>query len=83
MSPPLYLRCACHTAYHFVTVEPDPDIDGAFQVFLVSTKAGSFWHRLKYAWRHVMRMDSLVEADVILTASDASRLASYLTGAAA
>lgn len=83
MTNVLYLRCDCHTPYHFLTFEADPDIEGAFEVHLVSTKSASIWHRIKYALRHVVRRESLVEADIILNAEDAERLVAFLQGKAA
>ncbi len=75
---PLYLRCDCHQPHHFVLIEDDPDIAGLFQVSVVGTKSASFWHRVKWAWKHVFAGEHLTVADLILTSEDAGRLVLYI-----
>lgn len=70
MSAPLYLRCNCHTAYHFVLIEDDPDTAGMFSMSVVSTRGGPIWRRIRNAARYVFGFSDLIEADVILTAGD-------------
>lgn len=79
MSSPFYVRCECHTPYHCLVLERDAD--GSIDVQFVAESNGRFWHRVKWALRHVFKRDMLVEADLILSSKDAGRLAKYLTGA--
>lgn len=62
-----YIECDCATPYHFLRVEPDPDIDGMLNLAFVSTRNGSFWHRLRWALAHVFGRDDLVFADIIVS----------------
>lgn len=80
---PLYLRCDCHQPYHFVLIEDDPDIAGAYLVSVIATKSASFWHRLKWAAIHVLGRDHLTVGDVVLTPEDAARLKAFLDAEAA
>jgi hypothetical protein len=63
---PIYLQCDCHTAYHCLVIENDPDIAGEINVSFVSTRSGSFWHRVRWALKHVLRRQDLVFADIII-----------------
>lgn len=78
----LWLPCDCHAPYHFVTIERDPDVPGAFLVEVVGTKQAGFWSRLKYGLKHIFGGDSLTLGDVILSPEAARRLREYLGGAA-
>ena len=78
MRDPLYLRCDCHQPYHFVLIEDDPDIASLYLVSVIATKSASFWHRLKWAVRHIFGADHLTMGDVVLTAEDAERLKAYI-----
>lgn len=75
---PLYLRCDCHQPHHFVLIEDDPDIAGHFMVSVVGMKSASFWHRVKWALKHIFGSEHLTIGDVILTPDDAGRLSSFI-----
>lgn len=75
---PVYLRCDCHTPYHAVVIDKDPDIAGFLNVSVVSTRNGSIWHRLKWAAVHVFKREDLVCADLILGKAEVSRLFDFL-----
>lgn len=83
MSEPLYLRCHCSTAYHFVTIEGDPDAAGMFNMAVVSSKSWFFWHRVRIALRYVFRLDHLIEGEVILTAAEFHRMLKFIGDATA
>lgn len=76
-APRLYLRCSCHAAYHFISIEPNHDIAGGYAVCVVST-AGSFIWRLRRAWRFLWGGE-LVEADVLLDSEERARLVAFLS----
>lgn len=62
-----YVPCDCATTYHFITFMPDPfDVDQV-DISFVSTRNGYFWHRVKWAWRHVFGREDLVFADAIVS----------------
>jgi len=63
---PRYFPCNCHTAYHFLRIDIDPDFPDELDVSFVSTRNGSFWHRLKWAFLHVMGREDLTFADAII-----------------
>lgn len=75
---PLYLRCECHQPHHFLLVEDDPDVAGVVNVSLVATKSGRFWHRVKWALRHVFGGEHLTLGDVILTNGKVAQLQQFL-----
>jgi GTP:adenosylcobinamide-phosphate guanylyltransferase len=75
-----YFQCACHTPYHALVVERDPDLPTTFNVEIISTKNASFWHRVKYALRHVFVPEMLVEADLVLDEKTALELAAMIGG---
>jgi hypothetical protein len=63
---PRYFPCSCHTAYHFLRFDIDPDIPDELYVSFVSTRNSSLWHRLRWAFKHVMGREDLVFADAII-----------------
>lgn len=75
---PLYLRCECHQPHHFLLVEDDPDVAGVVNISLVATKSARFWHRVKWALRHVFGCEHLTLGDVILTNGKVARLQKFL-----
>ncbi len=78
---PLYLRCDCHQPHHFVLIEDDPDLDGHFFVSVVGVKSMDFWHRVRWALKHIFGREHLTIADLILTPADAKRLRDFIGGA--
>ncbi len=63
---PIYIQCDCHTPYHCLCFERDPDIAESLVVSFVSTRNGFFWHRVKWAFLHIFRREDLVFADIII-----------------
>lgn len=63
----IYLPCRCFCAEHFVRVGEDPDVPDELTVEVVAQGNRSFWHRFKWAFRHVFVGGDLVVADLILT----------------
>jgi hypothetical protein len=71
-----YIPCECWTPYHFLLIQPDPDMgEGKLNVSFVSTRNGSVWHRLKWALKHIVGRDDLTFADIIV---DRERLAAAI-----
>jgi hypothetical protein len=62
----IYLECDCHTAYHFLTFEPDEDEPECIYVSFVSTRNESIWHRIKWALWHVFKREDLTFADIMI-----------------
>lgn len=75
---PLYLRCECHQPHHFVLIEDDTDISGTFSVSVVATKSADFWHRVKWALKHVFAGEHLTTGDVVLSSEDAAKVVLYI-----
>jgi hypothetical protein len=69
----VYIPCDCHTPYHFLVFEPDADQPQSIYVSFVSTRNGSFWHRLKWAVKHVFKREDLTFADIIIDYADLKR----------
>ncbi|MDX3926787.1 MAG: hypothetical protein QHC90_13410 [Shinella sp.] len=67
---PIYLQCDCHTPYHCLVIERDPDCHDDLNVSFVSTRNGSFWHRIKWAVKHVFGREDLTFADIIVKRGD-------------
>ena len=70
---PIYLQCDCHTPYHCLVIEDEPDFPDELNVSFVSTKSGRFWHRVKWAMKHVFGRSDLVFADIIVKRDDLLR----------
>jgi hypothetical protein len=70
---PIYLQCTCHTPYHCLVIESDPDLPDELDVSFVSTRNGSFWHRIKWAMKHVLGREDLTFADIIIKRDDLVR----------
>lgn len=70
MKRPIYIRCDCHTPYHCLVIDEDPDVAGELNVSFVSTRNGSIWHRIKWALKHVFGREDLCFADIIIKRSD-------------
>lgn len=62
-----YLPCRCFCAEHFVRVGLDPDVPDEVTVDIVSSRNGSIWHRIKWAFIHVFGREDLVMADLMLS----------------
>lgn len=75
--PPLYLRCGCHTAYHAVVIDRDPDVRDTINVSVVCTRNASLWHRLKWAAIHVFGREDLTQGDLILGRVEVERLRDF------
>lgn len=67
---PLYIPCTCSTAYHCLVIREDEDIPEDLYVEFVSTRAGSLWHRIKWALKYVFGREDLVFADIIIKRQD-------------
>jgi hypothetical protein len=62
-----YVPCDCATPYHFIAFMPDAFDPDYVDIAFVSTRNGSFWHRVKWALRHVLGREDLVFADAIVS----------------
>ena len=62
-----YIPCRCFCAEHFLRFSEDPDLPGELEVSVVSSRNGSFWHRLKWAFVHVMGREDMIFADLIIS----------------
>jgi hypothetical protein len=51
-------------------IEPDEDTPESLTVSFVSTRNGSVWHRIKWAWKHVFGREDLTFADIIIKRDD-------------
>lgn len=69
----IYVACTCHTPYHFIRVSEDFDMDDHLTVEFVSTRNGFFWHRVKWALKHVFWREDLVFADIFIKRDDLKR----------
>lgn len=78
MSDHKYFRCGCHTPHHFVLFEPDPDIAGVLNVSVCADKNARFWHRVKWALKHILGTEHLTYGDIILERDEVARLAQFL-----
>lgn len=65
LNKPVYIRCECATPYHFLCIEPEDGSD-ELNVSFVSTRNCHFWHRVKWAMKHIFGRDDLVFADIIV-----------------
>lgn len=70
---PIYIPCDCHTAYHFIRITEDEDRPDYLYAEFVSTRNGYFWHRVKWALKHVFGREDLTFADVIIKRQDLCR----------
>ena len=61
-----YVTCECHTTYHFLCIETEEGFENDLNVSFCSTKNASFWHRVKFAMKHVFGSQDLVAADIII-----------------
>jgi hypothetical protein len=62
-----YVPCDCSTPHHFVAFMPDVFDTEFVDISFVSTRNGSFLHRVKWAWKHVFGREDLVFADAIVS----------------
>jgi len=62
----IFVPCDCGTPYHFLRLSEDWDREEYLTVEFVSTRNGYFWHRVKWALKHVFGREDLVFADIII-----------------
>jgi hypothetical protein len=62
----IYVPCDCHTTEHFLRISEDWCNPELVDVEFLSTRNCSFWHRVKWALKHVFGGEDLIFADVIV-----------------
>lgn len=65
-----YVLCRCWSADHFVRVDTDEDFPDELNIAVVSTRNGHFWHRVRWALKHVFGRQDLIFADVIVSRAE-------------
>lgn len=65
-----YIPCQCWSADHFLAIDTDPDSDDEITISAVSRRNSSFWHRVRWALKHVFGREDLVFADLIVKRDD-------------
>lgn len=64
-----YVPCRCWSADHLVAIDPDEDDAETLYVSVVSTRNGSFWHRVRWSLKHIFGGQDLVFADIVVNRS--------------